>query len=135
MPFDKQQLTHFHAACTDSPRAACSAISRYVRQELEEAERRIARYQEAFESGDMPAKQAADRVQELMNRKAELEDTLRKVVPIRPPPYLYTASTLVRARSVSRTSSNLRRFGKPPMRSAAEVDALSKGVMGQNRNN
>ncbi len=45
---------------------------------------------------NMPAKQAADRVQELMNRKAELDDTLRKVVPIRPPPYLYTAANIER---------------------------------------
>ncbi len=67
-----------------------------IRQELAEAERRIARWQEAFETGEMHEAIGSDRLRELIHRRAELKDGLAKVVPIKPPPYLYTQANIER---------------------------------------
>ncbi len=52
---------------------------------------------EIFETGAMTQQgPEMDRYRELRARKLELEDTLKKVVPIRPPPYLYTQANIER---------------------------------------
>ena len=38
-------------------------------------------------------------MRELKARKAELEETLAKVIPLRPPPYLYTEANIARFRA------------------------------------
>ena len=64
-------------------------------RQLKEVERAIARWEAAFESGEMPADLGMDRVRELRSKRAELTETLKKVVPIQaPPPHLYKQETI-----------------------------------------
>lgn len=67
-----------------------------LEKELGEIDRRLARYFDAFESGEMPRDVGAERVRELQKRQIEVKDTLAKVVPIRPPATLYADATIER---------------------------------------
>lgn len=69
---------------------------RSIQKEVAEVERRLARWQEAFENGEMPADLGTERLRELNARRAELEETLKNVIPLRPPPYLYTEANIRR---------------------------------------
>lgn len=58
-------------------------------------ERAIGRWEAAFESGEMAADLGMDRVRELRTKRAELTETLKKVVPIQTvPPHLYKRETI-----------------------------------------
>jgi len=59
---------------------------RQLQLELRDIERRIERWEEAFESGAMLEETGADRLQTLKAKKNELKTKLSKVVPLRPPP-------------------------------------------------
>lgn len=70
---------------------------RELRRELDEVERRVRRWEEAFESGKLSAADGAERLRELVARRAELRETLAKVVPLRSPPaHLYTEASIQR---------------------------------------
>ena len=66
-----------------------------VKRELVEIDRRIQKWEAAFETGEMPKEAGADRLLALKDRRRELNETLAKVVPLRPPPpYLYSAESI-----------------------------------------
>ncbi len=70
---------------------------RQITRELAEVERRIAKWQEGWESGDMPKDLGTDRVRELASKRAELTEMLAKVVPLRQAPaHLFTDATIRR---------------------------------------
>ncbi len=69
-------------------------------KERDDIDKRIARWVEAFESGIMSSDLGSDRMRELRARRAEIEETLAKVVPLRvPPPTLFTEATMARFQS------------------------------------
>lgn len=59
---------------------------RQLQRELDDIDRRIARWQEAFEAGELPREAGAGRVLELQAKRDEIASALAKVVPLRPPP-------------------------------------------------
>jgi site-specific DNA recombinase len=69
---------------------------RQLQKELEAIEKRVSKWQDAFESGDkMATALGADRVVELKAMRDELQQQLRKVVLLRPPPpNLYTEARI-----------------------------------------
>ena len=69
---------------------------RQVERDLEHIEKRLRKWQDAFEAGDKAAiALGADRVAELKAKREELQQTLRKVVLLRPPPpNLYTEASI-----------------------------------------
>ncbi len=69
---------------------------RSLRKELDQTEKSIARWQVAFETGQLPADLGIERLRELKARREELEETLAKVVPLKAPPYLYTEANIRR---------------------------------------
>ena len=71
---------------------------RQVQKDLEHLEKRISRWQDAFEAGDKAATElGADRVVELKAKRDELQQALRKVVLLRPPPpNLYTEASVTK---------------------------------------
>jgi hypothetical protein len=71
---------------------------RQLKKELEDVEKRLRKWHEAFETGDkLAAKLGAERVVELKARRDELQQTLHKVVALRPPPpNLYTEASIER---------------------------------------
>jgi DNA invertase Pin-like site-specific DNA recombinase len=81
---------------TDEQRAALQA-------QLADIERRVARWQDAFETGAESANVILPRLRELTAKRDELASTLAKVVPLhRPPPHLYTEATLERFQGMLR---------------------------------
>jgi hypothetical protein len=78
---------------------------RQLQREQDDVERRLRKWQEAFEAGDKTAIQlGADRVGELKAKLEELQQTLRKVVPLRPPPpNLYTDASITKFQSSIRS--------------------------------
>ena len=69
---------------------------RQVQKDLEHVDKRITKWQEAFEADDKAAMAlGGERVTELKAKREELQEMLRKVVPLRPPPpNLYTEASL-----------------------------------------
>lgn len=67
-----------------------------LKDELEEVERAIRKWESAFEDGFMDPKLGARRLAELAERRKEISGALAVVVPIRPPPHLYTEPTIKR---------------------------------------
>lgn len=68
---------------------------RQLQIELDGIERRLQRWAEAFETGEMSAELGAERVAELRAKREELREAIRKVVPLRPPPpHLYGEATI-----------------------------------------
>jgi site-specific DNA recombinase len=68
-------------------------------REVEEIERRIQKWEAAFETGEMPKEAGADRLLALKDRRRELTETLAKVIPLRPPPpHLHSAENIERFR-------------------------------------
>lgn len=66
-----------------------------LQRELEDVEKRLRRWTEAFETGDPAADLGIDRVTELKAKRSELQQTLAKVVPLRsPPPHLYSDASI-----------------------------------------
>ena len=81
---------------TDEQRAA-------LESQLADIERRVARWQDAFETGAESANVILPRLRELTAKRDELAATLSKVVPLhRPPPHLYTEATLERFQGMLR---------------------------------
>ena len=78
---------------------------RQVQKELEQIEKRIGRWQDAFEAGDKAASVlGTERVVELKAKRDELQQTLRKVVSLRsPPPNLYTEASIQKFRNSIRS--------------------------------
>jgi site-specific DNA recombinase len=78
---------------------------RQVQKDLEHTEKRISKWQDAFEAGDKAATELGpDRVAELKATREELQGTLRKVVLLRPPPpYLYTEASIKKFQSSIRS--------------------------------
>jgi site-specific DNA recombinase len=63
---------------------------RATERQLEEVERKLARWVAAFEDGTLDPRDGAERVRELRAQRDELAETLRKVRPLgTPPAYLY----------------------------------------------
>ena len=76
-----------------------------LKRDLREAERRIARWQDAFESGQLAPDLGGARLRELKERREGLQRSLDKLVPLRiPPPYLYTDA------NIERFQTNLRQL-------------------------
>ena len=71
---------------------------RQLQHEHDEVDRRLRKWQDAFEAGDKAAAAlGADRVVELKAKRDELQQTLRKIVPLRaPPPNLYTDGSIAK---------------------------------------
>ena len=67
-----------------------------LRRELEETEKRLATWLEAFETGAMAPDLGGERLRELTAQKKKLQEALKKVVPITVPPYLYTQANIQR---------------------------------------
>jgi hypothetical protein len=68
-------------------------------RELEDVERRVQKWELAFEIGEMPKEAGTDRLLALKDRRRELSETLAKVVPLRPPPpHLYSPENIERFR-------------------------------------
>jgi hypothetical protein len=62
------------------------------------------RLQQAFEDGSLDPQLGLERVQELRARRSELQESVRKVVPIRPAPAsLYSEDAVRRFRTTLRT--------------------------------
>ncbi len=62
-------------------------------------EKRVRRWEDAFETGTLPEGFDIERVTELRGIKAELVEELAKMIPLRsPPPNLYTQATITRFR-------------------------------------
>jgi hypothetical protein len=81
---------------TDEQRAA-------LQTQLTDIERRVARWQDAFETGAESADVVLPRLRELTAQRDELAATLAKVVPLhRPPPHLHTEATLERFQGMRR---------------------------------
>jgi DNA invertase Pin-like site-specific DNA recombinase len=77
---------------------------RLLQRELDDVEKRISRWQHAFEDGTLPVDVGADRLRALKTRRDELAEAAAKVIPLRPPPpHLYTAATIARFRETVRT--------------------------------
>jgi DNA invertase Pin-like site-specific DNA recombinase len=106
------------------------------RKELEDQiadfERRIARWQEAFESGAEAFEVAGPRLRELRAKRDELVATLAKVVPIRQvPPHLYTDATIRRFReSLHDMLSNRSTLTKSYLGALVESITVSPGKAG-----
>ena len=76
---------------------------RELKNQLTDLERRIAKWQEAFETEADSAAVVLPRLRELQAKHAELTQTLGKVVPLRaPPPHLYAETTIERFRQTIR---------------------------------
>ncbi|MEY4583139.1 MAG: hypothetical protein RL701_7842, partial [Pseudomonadota bacterium] len=78
------------------------------RQELQrqvaDLDRRIAKWQDAFETDADSADVVLPRLRELQSKRAELHSQIVKVVPLRPaPPHLFTDATAQRFQAVLRT--------------------------------
>jgi site-specific DNA recombinase len=72
-----------------------TAAERQARQqELDDVERRIRRWESAFEEGSLDPADHRERIAELTSRRAGLRETLAKVVPMKPPGHLYTPATM-----------------------------------------
>ena len=59
---------------------------RQIEIELAVVNKKLRRWEEAFENGELPADLGVERMVELRDRRDELQQTLTKVVPIVPPP-------------------------------------------------
>ena len=74
-----------------------------LKNELEDVEKRLLRWQEAFETEQLPRDFDTERVTQLHQRREEIQETLAKIVPLRsPPPCLYTQATIARFRETIR---------------------------------
>lgn len=100
-------------------RQKTAAQRKQLENELAEVERRLERWHEGYESGDMPKDIGLDRVRALDTKRQELKEALAKVVPLRsPPPHLYTEQTIsrfqesVRSVFLSRDSSMTKNYLK-----------------------
>lgn len=72
-------------------------------RELEDVERRIQKWELAFEAGELPKDVGVDRVQVLKQRRSEIMESLRKVVPMHPPPaHLYGDEAISKFRKAIR---------------------------------
>jgi Recombinase zinc beta ribbon domain len=67
-----------------------------LHRELDDVNTRIQRWEEAFERGELDPQLGLERVHALRARRAELQETLVKVVPIRPAPASLTSDAAVR---------------------------------------
>lgn len=68
-----------------------------IQAEIADIERRIERWQEAFETGTLPPDMDVGRIRTLKAKRDELAEGLAKIVPLRTPPgYLYTEATVQR---------------------------------------
>jgi hypothetical protein len=68
-----------------------------LQQEIADIDRRIERWQEAFETGNLPPDLDLTRIRSLKAKRDELQEELAKIVPLRPPPgHLYTEAALRR---------------------------------------
>ncbi len=77
---------------------------RQFQKELDDIEKRLRRWTEAFETGDAVADLGAERVAELKAKRDELRQTLAKVVPLwAPPPYLYSEASIKKFQESLRT--------------------------------
>jgi site-specific DNA recombinase len=77
---------------------------RELKNQIADVERRIAKWEEAFETDSDAADVVLPRLRELRAKHAELKETLGKVVPLRsPPPHLYAESTIGRFRETIRS--------------------------------
>lgn len=66
-----------------------------LQKELEAVEKKLHRWVEAFEAGEMPEDLGAERVRELRAQRNELRETLSKVLPLRPPSaHLYSEQSI-----------------------------------------
>lgn len=74
-----------------------------LQQEIADIDRRIERWQEAFETGNLPPDLDVTRIRSLKAKRDELQDALAKIVPLRPPPgHLYTEAALRRFQAALR---------------------------------
>lgn len=70
---------------------------RQLQRDLDEVEKRLTRYADAFETGKLDASVLTERVRELTVKRDELRATLAKVVPLRSlPPNLYAPAIIKR---------------------------------------
>jgi site-specific DNA recombinase len=70
---------------------------RQMQLDLETVEKKLRRWEEAFENGALPADLGIERLVELRGRRDELQQTLKNVVPLQPPPpHLFAATTVKR---------------------------------------
>jgi site-specific DNA recombinase len=78
---------------------------RQLQREQDDIERRISKWQDAFEAGDKTAVAlGTERVVELRAKRADLQQTLSKVVLLRPPPpNLYTEASITKFQSSIRS--------------------------------
>jgi hypothetical protein len=67
-----------------------------LKQQMADLDRRIAKWQEAFESHADSADVVLPRMRELQAKRAEIAGTLGKVVPLRQPPAHFYAETTIR---------------------------------------
>lgn len=96
-------------------RSKTAAQRKRMKDELDEVERKIAKWETAFEDGDLDPADGARRVRTLRARQRELEGALGKIVPIhKPPPNLYTEA------NITRFQANLRRLFLRPDRTLAK---------------
>ncbi len=78
-------------------RQKTAAHRQQLQRDLEDIERRLRRWADAFENGELTADLGAERVAELQAKRDQLRETLAKVVPLRPPPpHLYGEATVQR---------------------------------------
>jgi DNA invertase Pin-like site-specific DNA recombinase len=70
---------------------------RQMQVELESVEKKLRRWEDAFETGALPADLGIERLVELRAQRDDLRQTLAKVVPIvPPPPHLFAEATVKR---------------------------------------
>lgn len=100
-----KQILHEIVEETGILRQKTAEHRRQIQKELDNIEKHIRRWQDAFEAGDkMATELGADRVVELKAKRNELRKTLGKVVLLRPPPpNLYTEASIGRFQSSIRS--------------------------------
>jgi DNA invertase Pin-like site-specific DNA recombinase len=103
-----------------------------LEDQIADLERRIARWQEAFESGTEAFEVAGPRLRELRGKRDELVAVLAKVVPIRQvPPHLYTDATIRRFReSMQAVLSSRSALTKSYLRALVESITVTPGKAG-----
>jgi hypothetical protein len=69
---------------------------RRLKDELGEIASAIRKWESAFEDGYLDPSVGARRLSELTQRRTEISESLAKVVPMRPPPHLYSEPTIQR---------------------------------------
>lgn len=72
-------------------------------RELDDVDRKVRRWEDAFERGELPGELGLERLRELSAKREEITAALGKVVPMRPlPPHLFTEATQARFRETLR---------------------------------